>query len=337
MKIFFTFLLTLTTSFVLFAQPQMREETKLLKTLYYERNVYIATEQEQAKLNELIAQMRADTTLIVRIVGSCDRTGGVIFNEIFSLKRATWVADFMSTQGVRKEQMECHGVGIDITAANSALARRVDISRVVREVIKPEPISEQPQEPQEPQMTQEPKMIPNPQEPQIPQKEIKVQKIELRTNLLYWAGGLMNIGLEWRPNNTQLGVVLNGGYSFLGNTNWYYNLGGWFVAPELRYYIPRNEQWFVGVQFLGGGYNIKLSEEGNQGIVMGGGVMGGYKLSLSELFDMDFTLGVGYGNRVYDTYNHYNITNVNIRTNRDISKSSVIPIQAGVNLIWKIN
>ncbi len=160
------------------------------------------------------------------------------------------------------------------------------------------------------------------------------QTITLRTNLLYWLTGMVNVGVEWQPNNSQIGLLINGGYSPFGDDNWEYALGGWYVAPELRYYIPSNERWFVGAQFLAQGYNVKLSDTGYQGDLISGGVMGGYKLTLNDHFDMDFTLGVGYGTLKYDTY--YHSDGFNIYKQKSLTKSGIVPIQAGVNLIWKI-
>ncbi len=160
--------------------------------------------------------------------------------------------------------------------------------------------------------------------------------ITLRTNLLYWLGGMLNAGVEYKSAECDFGFLVNGGYSPFGNTEWNHNLGGWFVAPEVRYYLPCNDQWFVGAQFLAAGYNVKLSETGRQGTAIGGGVTGGYKLTLSDSFDMDFTLGVGYGHLKYDTYSHDKVTKTNPYIEKGITKNTLLPIQVGVNLIWKI-
>lgn len=145
---------------------------------------------------------------------------------------------------------------------------------------------------------------------------------------------MFNIGAEWKPNNTQLGVILNLGYSPFASSRWENALGGWFIAPEARYYIPGYEQWFAGVQFLAGGYNIKLSDTGRQGSVLGGGIVGGYKMKFTNCLDIDFSLGLGYGSFNYDSY--YRSNGTNVYKEKNVRKSSIMPIQAGVNLIWKI-
>ncbi|MFI3323085.1 MAG: DUF3575 domain-containing protein [Rikenellaceae bacterium] len=160
-------------------------------------------------------------------------------------------------------------------------------------------------------------------------------QFNIRTNMLYWLGGNANIGVEWTPKNSRLGVVVNGGYSPLASTDWNHNLGGWFAAPEVRYYIGKSENWFVGAQFLAADYNVKLSETGYQGSLMGGGVTAGYKLPISRVLDLDFSLGMGYGTLKYDSYyKHENGTNIYIE--QGVETSKFIPIQAGVSLIFKL-
>ncbi|MFR9668660.1 MAG: DUF3575 domain-containing protein [Rikenellaceae bacterium] len=158
--------------------------------------------------------------------------------------------------------------------------------------------------------------------------------ISLRTNLLYWLTGMANIGFEWNPGTSQVGIVVNGGYSPVGGADWEYAIGGWYISPEVRYYIPANEKWFLGLEGIVQGFNFKLADTGYQGTLFGGGVLGGYKMNISDLLDMDFTLGLGYRSLHYDTY--YHSSDVNILKQAGLSQNRVLPIQIGVNLIWKI-
>ncbi len=159
--------------------------------------------------------------------------------------------------------------------------------------------------------------------------------ISMRANLLYWAGGLMNLGFEFKNPESRFGLLINGGYSFMGNTEWKNNMGGWFVAPEVRYYLGTEHRLFLGVQFLASGYNYKMSETGYQGDFIGGGLTGGYKLTLSKTFDLDFSLGLGYGTAKYDSYRQTD-DKVNVYIDRAVKKSLFVPIQAGISLIWKL-
>lgn len=335
-------------------EPQTREELRLIEKIYYDRDVYIASDEERAKLKDLVYEMRADSTLKVHIIGYGDKWGGKSVNDRFSHVRAMYIADWMRSCRVPREQIAFIGEGVDSLATNDAEARRVEISQVVTVIVEPTPepeptpipepkvevVKEQPKPQPKPQPTPTPESAPQETAPTPTVAETKQpfewRHFTLRTNLLYWVGGMMNIGTEYKNPDSDFGYVLNGGYSLFGNTNWSHNLGGWFVAPEVRYYFPSNEQWFVGAQFLAGGYNIKLNDTGRQGSVIGGGVLGGYKLTLNDSFDMDFTLGVGYGHFKYDTYYHDEPTDTNPYLTKGITKNSIMPIQAGVNLIWKI-
>ena len=93
--------------------------------------------------------------------------------------------------------------------------------------------------------------------------------------------------------------------------------------------------WFVGPQLLAGGFNLKPGDKGRQGDVLAGGVMGGYRMKLAHCWDIDFTLGIGYGHLEYDTYRRDGDLNAYINSNA--KKNTVIPLQAGVSFIWKIN
>lgn len=163
---------------------------------------------------------------------------------------------------------------------------------------------------------------------------LKPGKFALRTNALYWLGLTPNLGIEWRPAE-RVGIVVNGGYAPWSDNGWEHNWAGWFVAPEVRIYLGEKMNWFVGPQFLAGGFNLKPGDKGSQGEVVAGGVVGGYRMKLSRCWDVDFTLGVGYGHLEYDSYRRESDFNAYIEA--DIEKNTVMPIQAGVSFIWKIN
>lgn len=313
---------------------QNNDGLRIVEKLYYPRNVYIASDTELDKLRGLVEEMRADSTLRINIVGYCDKWGGDVVNDRFSYVRAMWITDWICANNVSKGQIEFVGRGIDRSAPNDKEARRVEISRIIPIVPTPEPTPEPEPEP-EPIPEPEPEPAPEPVIELIqPTPESPRSSFSLRTNLLYWLTGMANAGVEWRPLATQLGVIINGGYSPIGGKDAAHALGGWYIAPELRYYFGSDERWFVGAQLLAQHFNYKLGDIGYQGELYAGGVMGGYKLRLTDLFDMDFTLGVGYGVYEYDEYHHSN--GYNIRDVKDVKKSGVVPIQAGVNLIWKI-
>lgn len=167
-------------------------------------------------------------------------------------------------------------------------------------------------------------------------KAATVQEFTLRTNLLYWLGGLANVGVEWNPNLGHWSGVLNAGFDPFSSSNWKYNLGGWFVSPEIRYYIGQEKQWFVGAQYLLAGVNVRPWDSiyttcGRKGTLNAGGLLGGYKMALSDSFDMDFTLGLGYGVLNFEAY--YDVSGNSFG---DFTNKSIMPVQLGVNLIWKL-
>ncbi|MFR9619906.1 MAG: DUF3575 domain-containing protein [Rikenellaceae bacterium] len=342
------------------AQAQAQDsELQLVAKIYYDRGIYIPSDAERAKIDDLVSAMRADTALKIHIVGYCDKWGGKEVNDRFSYTRAKYIADWMCSRRVASEQILFYGRSIDTLAPNDAEARRVEFLQVVKifaeavpqseveleDARASEPIGDVDAEMQvEPEPTPEPTSEVNP-EPATSASAVADSKrcrfewnyLTPRTNLFYWVGGLMNLGVEYKRPESDFGFLINGGYSPFGSTYWNHNFGGWFVAPEVRYYLPSSEQWFVGVQLLAGGYNLKLADTGSQGSMIGGGVMGGYKLTLSNSFDMDFTLGLGYDHLWYDNYYHDEPSETNPYVEKSITRNRFLPIQAGVNLIWKIN
>lgn len=159
--------------------------------------------------------------------------------------------------------------------------------------------------------------------------------LRIRTNLLYWLAGTPNLGVEWQASES-VGILGNGAFS-----HWIWNDRDrqhrtWFVQPEMRYYPGTARRWFVGAEFHAGEFNFKFNDTGRQGNAIGGGLTGGYCINLSRVFDMDFSVGLGYTKITrYETYLHSN--DVMIRKERKADKNFWGPTQAGVSLVWKIN
>lgn len=339
-------------------------------TFYFEKNQGEWIEKyEYANAGRLLKWAEANSSALINIKGWTDPSGAEEFNTNLSLKRANTIHNYLVGKGVNSSRITIEGKGVDSQTDNTK-ARRADVVAYIRvankEVVAEieaeteieaekatatetglRPIETQQDSARLSNSQKDSERLTNSQQEQETcqaQEPTPIQSKKCfewnyftpRVNLLYWVGGMMNLGVEYKSPESDFGFLVNGGYSPFGNTEWNHNLGGWFVAPEVRYYLPSNEQWFVGAQFLAAGYNYKLSETGYQGSVIGGGIMGGYCITLSETFDMDFTLGLGYGHLEYDTYYHDEPTNTNPYITKGETKNSLIPIQAGVNLIWKI-
>lgn len=158
-------------------------------------------------------------------------------------------------------------------------------------------------------------------------------KVSVRTNLLYWATGTPNLGMEWKPSNN-LGLHINGIWSHWtwSDKNKHYRT--WFIQPEIRWYIGESRHWFLGIEAHTGQFNVKFNDTGYQGDALGGGLTGGYRLPLSKRFDMDFSLGLGYTQVKYDSY--YRSSDVMVRKESEQKKNVFGPTQVGVSIIFKL-
>ena len=154
----------------------------------------------------------------------------------------------------------------------------------------------------------------------------------LRANLLRWSTLTPDLGIEWRINR-HMGVLVNGSWTSWSwdDKNRRYAL--WEVNPEVRWYLGERKAWYVGAMFKAGQFNYKLSDNGRQGDLLGGGITGGYRLRLNKSLSMDFSLGLGYVNA--DTEKYKVTDGVRVRQGRE-TKHWWGPTQAGVTLVWTI-
>ena len=313
-------------------------------TVHFRWNKWTVSDESQIQaLKPLLTLLESHPDATVEIVGWADPTGTRAANDIVSSRRAKNVAAFLTGKGFPAAQISTRGAGIDYNESYYKLARRAVAT--VRILVEPEPQPEPQPEPVPAAETPAPEpaeaatdIAPEPAPvAEVPQTEAEPQnpgKFALRTNALYWLGLMPNLGVEWRPSE-RVGIVVNGGYAMWKKDSWEHNWAGWFVAPEVRIYLGEKMNWFVGPQLLAGSFNLKPGDKGYQGDVLAGGVMGGYRMKLSRCWDLDFTLGVGYVHLEYESYRREG--NMNAYINDNLEKNTVLPIQAGVNFIWKIN
>ena len=156
--------------------------------------------------------------------------------------------------------------------------------------------------------------------------------LSLRANLLRWATLTPDLGLEWRICPSW-GIAVSGSW-----TSWSWNdkdrrYALWEVMPEVRYYMGKKKDWYLGAMFKTGEFNYKLSDTGKQGDLMGGGITAGYQLQLNKALNLDFNLGLGYLNADYEKYEVIN--GVRVRRGNE-TKDWWGPINAGVTLVWKL-
>lgn len=154
----------------------------------------------------------------------------------------------------------------------------------------------------------------------------------LRANLLRWATLTPDLGLEWRINRNA-GILVNGTWTSWSwdDKNRRYAL--WEVAPEVRYYTGKEKRGYIGAMFKAGGFNYKLSGTGKQGDLLGGGIVGGYQLSLNKALSLDFGLGLGY---IRADYDKYTVTDgVRVRSGSG-TKNWWGPTSASITLKWNL-
>ena len=107
----------------------------------------------------------------------------------------------------------------------------------------------------------------------------------------------------------------------------------WEITPEVRWYLGKERRGYVGAMYKAGSFNYKLSEQGRQGDIMGGGITGGYRLRLNNALSVDFSVGIGCLHAAYDKYVVIGGTRVLRGGDHKIWWS---PVDAGITLVWQI-
>ena len=128
------------------------------------------------------------------------------------------------------------------------------------------------------------------------------ESVSLKTNLLGWSMGSVNLGVEI-PLSSHLSVGVSGSYN-----PWRYTsqskLQHLLVRPEVRYYPCRvYRKYFIGVQgvygiFNAGGLSIPLlpaiKAHRYIGRLAGASIVGGYQIPLSKHWSFEASLSAGY-------------------------------------------
>lgn len=317
-------LLILLIASVLGASAQNATPEEQVYTIYFEYNKWgITSNLQRTVLGKALKELRNRPEVTVAVVGWADKTGSYSANRIVSLRRAESVKAYLQRNGIDPDRITVSGDGSDHNAPYNAKARRVDIIMT---------LSAEPVEPVDPPRQVDTVVIVERVPFAVPMPTLK-DNLSIRTNLLYFAGGVPNIGIEFMPTKT-VGILVNGCWGPWSSNGWPRNWAAWFVSSELRFYIGRPKRWFTGVQFIMGQYNFKPQNIGIQGDFIAGGITLGHKLPLSKAFEMDFSLGMGYGEFQQDKYRRKD--QINLLIKKGITQSGIMPTQAGVSLIWKI-
>lgn len=133
--------------------------------------------------------------------------------------------------------------------------------------------------------------------------------VALKSNLIYWAGAVMNLGAEVQLHeHVSLELPLNWS---LWDIEREHGVRLVLFQPEARWWMKGvGEGHFVGVHAHVGAFNVKWEEDRFQTSgrpVLGAGVTYGYSLPFSEHWGAEFLIGAGYANMKYNQY--YNVEN----------------------------
>lgn len=173
-----------------------------------------------------------------------------------------------------------------------------------------------------------------------PATDACAQKAVARTNLLYWATGTPNVGVDFRlrPRHT---LGLHAGWQ-----PWEYSdtkkLKHWSLQAEYRYWFCEAfNGHYLGAHVLGGQYNAggidvpfgvfpTLEDHRYQGWAVGAGISWGYQVLLSRRWSLEFGIGLGY---LYLDYKKYRCPQCG-EAIKDKNRHYVGPTKAAINLVY---
>ena len=124
----------------------------------------------------------------------------------------------------------------------------------------------------------------------------KTTVLSLRSNLLRWLTFTPDLGLVLHCS-PRVDVQLNAAWTSMTISDRYqkrYAL--WIVSPEVRYYLGQNQRYYLGIQgeVSQRNYRLRGRDEGKQGTVYGGGLVGGYQWRIGRHTSLDLHIGAGY-------------------------------------------
>lgn len=143
----------------------------------------------------------------------------------------------------------------------------------------------------------------------VPEDNVRVPLVNVKTNALEVAALIINLGAEFRLS-PRLSLDVIGHYSPYDYFRYDRKVRLFAIEPELRYWFgePLIKGHFVGVHIPVVGFNIQLGDKERyqdpNRAAWGVGLSYGYAMPLGRdsRWGVEFTLGVGYLNVVYDVY-----------------------------------
>jgi hypothetical protein len=176
----------------------------------------------------------------------------------------------------------------------------------------PQPQLELQSEPEDTVVVVMEETLPDPVEPVITESKDRQRHVYLKTNAVGWGMLIANIAVE---------ADLAEHWSF--TLPFYYSALNYFssdvkfrtacIQPEVRYWLSEeNQGWFAGAHFGLGWFNYakggdwRYQDHNRNTPLMGGGLSGGYRLSVSKnhKWFMEFSLGTGVYKLHYDVFHN---------------------------------
>lgn len=182
-----------------------------------------------------------------------------------------------------------------------------------------------------------------------PADSLMRETFAIKTNLLYDAGGVPSLGVEFpvsRSGRWSLDVSATYNPIRMSGSNFWKN---WMLQPEIRYNFgrqlgrPRGITYFWGTHLIGGQYNLQrtpwlrniwneLNDWRFEGWGIGAGTGIGVRINFSRHFGMEIEAAAGY---IYSRYNRYRCGNCGERAGHG-TKHYVGPTKAAVNFLFRL-
>ncbi|MDR2890546.1 MAG: DUF3575 domain-containing protein [Alistipes sp.] len=141
------------------------------------------------------------------------------------------------------------------------------------------------------------------------------QMAGVKTNLLYWGTGTINVGVEAAVGpKTTLGVELTGNPWVFGKRELNRKIWHWSATPEIRFWSSEAfDRGFVGIHAVAGAFDAggiefplgilpNLKDHRYEGWTTGVGVSYGWQWWIGPRWNLEATVGVGY---LYAEYNRF--------------------------------
>lgn len=160
------------------------------------------------------------------------------------------------------------------------------------------------------------------------------QTLAIKTNLVTDALLIPTVGIEYTLSDRH-SISLQGTYNpfELSDKKW----KNWSVQPELRFWKEAPMfGWFLGINVIGGGFNINnvhvggLGDKHRQGYFMGAGFSIGYQKMLSTHWNLEFSLG---GDVLLTTYDRFK----DGEYEGHFRKGLILPIGTGISVVYVID